>query len=77
MRFLRIVALKEPTSPECQLGLTLYRLAHGCSYSTVGDLFGVAPSTACTVFNSVINVIVQSMYDDLVTLPQSDEEWKK
>ena len=68
---------KVPTSPECQLGLTLYRRAHGSSYSTVGDLFGVAPSTACTIFNSVINVIVQSMYDDLVKLPQSDEEWKK
>ena len=68
---------KEPTCLECQLGLTVYRLAHRCPYSTVGDSFGVAPSTACTIFNSVINVIVQSMYDDLVTLPQSDEEWKK
>ena len=65
---------KEPTSPECQLGLTEYRLTHGWSYSTVGDLFCVAPSTAWTIFNSVINVIVQSMYDDLVTLSQSDEE---
>ena len=68
---------KEPTSPECQLGLTVYCLAYGCSYSTVGDLFGVAPSTACTIFSSVINVIVQSMYDGLVTLPQGDEEWRK
>ena len=41
---------KGPTSPQCQLVLTLYRLAHGCSYTTVGDLFGVAPSTACTIF---------------------------
>ena len=41
---------KEPTSPQCQLALTLYRLVHGCSYTTVGDLFGVAPSTASTIF---------------------------
>ena len=68
---------KEPTSPECQLGLTVYCLAYGCSYSTVGDLFGVALSTACTIFSSVINVIVQSMYDGLVMLPQGDEEWRK
>ena len=61
---------KEPTYPECQLELTLYRLAQGRSYSTVGDLFGVVSSTACTIFNSVINVIVQSMYHDLVALPQ-------
>ena len=68
---------KEPTSPDVQLGLTLYRLAHGCSYGTVGDLFGVAPSTACSFFNTVTNVIVQSLYDDLVKLPQNEEEWKK
>lgn len=67
---------KEPTSPECRLGLTLYRLAHGCSYTTVGDLFGVAPSTACTIFNHVVKVIVHALYDVYVTLPGSKEEWK-
>ena len=34
--------LKQPVSPEHQLGLTIYRLAYGCSYSTACDLFGVA-----------------------------------
>ena len=67
---------KEPTSPQCQLALTLYRLAHGCSYTTVGDLFGVAPSTACTIFNHVIRCIVQALYDDYVVLPRNEEEWK-
>ena len=38
---------KKPTSPECQLALTLYRMAHGISFSTVDDLFGVAAPTAC------------------------------
>ena len=52
---------KEPTSSQCQLALTLYRLAHGCSYTTVGDLFGVAPSTARTIFNHVIRCIVQAL----------------
>ena len=57
---------KEPTSLNCQLGLILYRLARGCSYGTVGDLFGMAPSTACSIFNrTVTKVIVQSLYDDL------------
>ena len=67
---------KEPTSPQCQLALTLYRLAHGCSYTTVGDLFGVAPSTACTIFNHVIRCIVQALYDDYMVLPRNEEEWK-
>ena len=69
---------KEPTSLNCQLGLILYRLARGCSYGTVGDLFGMAPSTACSIFNrTVTKVIVQSLYDDLLRLPQNEEEWKK
>ena len=46
-----------------QLELTMYRLAHGCSYSTVGDLFGVA-SSVCQIFNEVIHVIVQVFYDE-------------
>ena len=33
------------TTPEQQLGLTLYRLAHGCSFSTVADPFGVSNIT--------------------------------
>ena len=49
----------------------------GCSYSTVGDLFGVAASTACTIFNHVTKTIVQALYDDFVKLPQSEEEWKR
>ena len=38
---------KKLTSPECQLALTLYRMAHGISFSTVGDLFGVAAQNHC------------------------------
>ena len=54
----------------------MYRLAHGCSYSTVGDLFGVASSTACQIFNEVIRVIVQVFYDEYVTLPTTEDGWK-
>ena len=53
---------KELTSPQCQHSLTLYRLAHGCSYTTIGDLFGVAPSTACTSFNHVIRCTQCRLY---------------
>ena len=41
----------EPIPPDTQLGICLYRLAHGCTYSTVGDLFGVAESTASVIFD--------------------------
>jgi hypothetical protein len=67
---------KEPVSPERQLGLTLYRLAHGCSYITVGDLFGIAPCTACKIFNEVVRLIVFVLYDEYVTLPSTEQEWE-
>ena len=33
--------IPEPISVDRQLGLTLYRLGHGASYSTLSQLFGV------------------------------------
>ena len=59
-----------------QLELSMYRLAHGCSHSTVGDLFGVASATTCQIFNEVIHVIVQVFYDEYVTLPTTKDGWK-
>ena len=50
-----------PTTPEQQLGLTLYRLAHGCSFSMVADLFGVSISLAGQTFNKVTRVLVSRM----------------
>ena len=38
------------TTPEQQLGLTLYRPARECSFSTVADLFGVSISLAVQTF---------------------------
>jgi hypothetical protein len=65
-----------PTPPETQLGICLYRLAHGCSFLTVGDLFGVAESTAHVIFKDVCLAIVGNLYDRLVYLPKNDAEWK-
>ena len=47
-----------PTTPEPQLGLTLYSLAHGCSFSTVADLLGISISLAGQTFNKVSRVLV-------------------
>ena len=57
-----------PTTLEQQLGLTLYRLAHGCSFSTVADLFGVSISLAGQTFNKVTRVLVARMYNTFVVL---------
>ena len=37
-----------PTSPDRQFALTIYRLAIGCTYFTLSDLFGVSVSAAST-----------------------------
>lgn len=71
-----VTKFKELVSPDRQLAITLYHLAHGCSHLTVGDLFGVASSTACRIFNEVIRVIIQVCYDDFVVLPSNEDEWK-
>ena len=47
------------------------------SYSTVGDLFGVAESTAAVIFNDVCRVLVTTLYDRYVHLPKSADEWKQ
>ena len=47
-----------PTPLAAQLALCLYRLAHGCTFVTAGDLFGVAESTAQVIFQDVCKVIV-------------------
>ena len=67
----------QPTPPAAQLALCLYRLAHGCTLLTVGDLFGVAESTAHSIFQNVCKAIVQCLYDKFVYLPRDLGEWSQ
>ena len=64
----------EPIPPDTQLAICLYRLAYGCTYSTVGDLFGVAESTASVIFNQVCKILVSTLYDRCVYLPRNRAE---
>ena len=64
-----------PTPPSTQLAVCLYRLAHGCSYLTVGDLFGIAAPTAYCIFMDVCKVLVHIFYDRMVYMPRTAEEW--
>ena len=65
-----------PTSPDRQLALTIYRLATGCSYATLCDVFGVSVSSAIIFFNKICRVIVANIYDAHVKLPTTDSEWE-
>ena len=63
----------EPISVDRLLGLTLYRVGHGVSYSTLSQFFGVSISLASETFNKVYTVLVVASYDQYVTLPKTDE----
>ena len=67
----------DPTSPDRQLDLTIYRLATGCTSSTLSDLLGVSVSAASKFFNKICRqLMVVSLYDCYVRLPTTDEEWQ-
>lgn len=44
---------KNLITPDRQLGLTLYRLGHGVTYTVLEELFGVSESLAAITFNKV------------------------
>ena len=57
------------------LGLTLYRLAHGCSFKVIQVIFGVSKSLATSTFNNVTKVLVSTLFNKFVKLPETDDEW--
>ena len=67
---------QNPTSPDPQLALTIYRLATGCTYSSLSDLLGVPVSAASKFFNKICRLMVVSLYNGYVRLPTTDEEWQ-
>ena len=44
----------EPIEPNRQLGLTIDKLAHGCTLTVIGDVFGISESFATQTFNHVV-----------------------
>ena len=58
-----------PTFTDWQLALTIYRVATGCTYSTLSDLFGVSVSAGSKFFDKICRLMVVSRYDRYVRLP--------
>ena len=51
-----------PIEPHRQLGLTIYRLAHDCTFNMLADLFGVSIVLAENTFNFIsASYLLQSM----------------
>ena len=66
-----------PITPECQLAITLYKLAHGCSLTTLEDLFEWLIPNCAQAFNKICRVLVKTLYDRYVKLTETDAEWEK
>ena len=62
-----------PTHPDRHLALTMYKLATGCTYFTLSDLFGGSSFAASKFFNKICRLMV-SHYDRYVHLLTTDEE---
>ena len=52
---------QNPIEDHRQLGLTIYRLGHGCSFKVIMDIFGVSQSLAAETFNNVIKCLVLTL----------------
>ena len=66
---------QHPISVNRQLGLTLYRLGHGASFTTLSRLFVVSISLDSVTFNKVCRVLVATLYNRYIKLPLTDEQW--
>ena len=66
-----------PIEPHRQVGITLYRCAHGCTFSTVADIFGVSMSLAEQVLASVSRELIRNLFTEFVKMPNTEEEWRQ
>ena len=65
----------ESIEPDRQLGLTIYKLAHGCTFMVIGDVFGISKSLATQTFNHVVMELVVNLFDEYVKMPSTKQEW--
>ena len=65
----------EPIEPNRQLGLTIYKLAHGCTFTVIGNVFGISESLATQTFNHVVKELVVNLFGEYVKMPSTEQEW--
>ena len=50
----------EPIEPNRQLGLTFYKLAHGCTFKVIGGVFGISESLTTQTFLKLVRITLQT-----------------
>ena len=57
---------EEPVSPELRLAICLYRLGKGDYLTTIGEMTGIAESTACLIVIEVCEAIINNLWHNCV-----------
>ena len=52
------------TKPERELGLTIYRVAHGCSFPFVNEIFGISKPFVTKSFSHLVKELVVWLYSE-------------
>ena len=58
----RQVVTEDPISPECRLGICLYKLGRGDYYYTISQMSGFGVSTVSTIVQEVCQAIINNMW---------------
>ena len=75
----RQIVAEDPISPECRLGICLYRLGRGDYYYTNSEMTGFGLSTISTIVLEVCEAIVKHLWAGCVThhFPKDEAEFKE
>ena len=70
---------EEPISPECRLGICLYRLSRGDYYYTISEMVGLGVSTIHGIVSQVCQSIVENLWTEFIgnLRPAVKEEFKE
>ena len=64
-----------PIQDHRQLGLTIYRLTHGCLFKVIMEIFGFPHYLTTETFNNVIQCMVLTLYDEFICLQRTEADW--
>ena len=65
----------KPIELNRQLGPTIYRLTLGCTFTVIGDDFGISESLASQTFNQIVRKLVVNHFHEYVKMPSTEQEW--
>ena len=70
---------EDPISPECRLGICLYRLGRGDYYYTIAEMAGLGVSTVHSIVTQVCASIVENLWQECITehMPESEDDFNR